>query len=119
MKKILFVIISLFIILPCAGKNIYVKRHASTQHGILHIPSASCVHADYVQDQILINIIRYTGAAQVKVYDNNNVAVKTKMTDLVQSGEVAVDVTDLPHGEYTLEIELDNGTYVGTFEITD
>lgn len=119
MKKILVLIIFLFAMLPIEGKSIHVIRSTSSHKGIAHVPTIVGVEANYEHEIISICISNYAGIYHIYINNDKNFVVKATSVEFAQSGKVNIDVADLPQGEYTLEIVLDNGTYVGTFEITE
>lgn len=119
MKKILIVFILLLAMLPCAGKSINMTRHALSHKGIAHVPTVIGNEASYEDETILVSFSKYVGNFHLYIYNENNTIVKEASKDVTQGCKVTVTIADLPHGVYTLEVALDNGTYVGTFEIAD
>ena len=83
----------------------------------MRMPSATQVAADYEDRVVTVGISRYTGNVQVYVYDANGIVVGYTVSSISGSGTVTLDTSNLPQGDYTLCIILDNATYSGEFFI--
>lgn len=117
MKKIILFLLMLLVISPCQATGINVKREATTSKGSMRMPSATQVAADYEDRVVTVGISRYTGNVQVYVYDANVIVVGYTVSSISGSGTVTLDTSNLPQGDYTLCIILDNATYSGEFLI--
>lgn len=98
---------------PCNATGIDILKETTTHHGGMRMPSVTQVAADYEDGVITVDISRYTGSVQVYVYDTNSIVVGYNVSTISGSGTVTLDTSNLPQGDYTLCIILDNATYSG------
>lgn len=117
MKQIISLLLMLLILSPSQASTINVKRAGTMHQGGARIPSATQVVADYDNGVITVDISRYTGNVQVYVYDADGIVVGYTVSTISGSGTVTLDTSNLPQGDYTLCIILDNDTYSGDLTI--
>ncbi len=82
----------------------------------MRMPFATQVFADYDDGKLAIDLLHYTGKVQVYVYNADGFVVGNTVSVISGSGSVIMDL-DLPEGNYTICIVLDNATYSGDLSI--
>ena len=117
MQKVILFLTMLLVLSPCQANSINVKRNVIAHEGGMRMPSATQVAADYEDRVVTVGISRYTGNVQVYVYDANGIVVGYTVSSISGSGTVTLDTSNLPQGDYTLCIILDNAIYSGEFFI--
>lgn len=75
------------------------------------------VIADQEMDDVTVEVSRYCGTYAINIYNEQGMLVSC--TDGVADGVASsvLDIVELPSGNYTLEIVLDNMVYTGEFYI--
>ena len=64
-----------------------------------------------------MNIQKYSGTVWICIYDVDGNLVSSIADTITKNGFITQNVANLPTGEYTLCIALNNVTYEGTFYI--
>lgn len=117
MKKLLILLLVFVTLIPSCASAIDIRKEGTVHQGGMRTPSLTRVSADYEDRVVTVGISRYTGNVQVYVYDANGIVVGYTISTISGSGTVTLDTSNLPQGNYTLCIILDNATYSGEFFI--
>ena len=103
--KIILVLVFLLSIMPIYSKPISFRMKGAFQRGCPRMPS------------ITVNIQKYSGTVWICIYDVDGNLVSSIADTITKNGFITQNVANLPTGEYTLCIALNNVTYEGTFYI--
>lgn len=112
MKRLLSLLLVLFIMVPCLATQIDVKVEDRIQRGGKRAPSAVQVSAFYENGVVTVDVSRYYGEAQVFVYDSDGVIVGTAEAMVSGTGSVMCTLDTLLEGECTLSIVLGSVEYI-------
>ena len=104
--KIILVLVFLLSIMPIYSKPISFRMKGAFQRGCPRMPSI-----------IAVNIQKYSGTVWICIYDVDGNLVSSIADTITKNGFITQNVANLPTGEYTLCIALNNVTYEGTFYI--
>ena len=115
--KIILVLVFLLSIMPIYSKPISFRMKGAFQRGCPRMPSITNVEADYEGEDIAVNIQKYSGTVWICIYDVDGNLVSSIADTITKNGFITQNVANLPTGEYTLCIALNNVTYEGTFYI--
>lgn len=116
-KTIILILLSVFGMSFAYPRHISFKqREYAFQHRRARVPSMVRVSADYEDGKITLDVTGYTGNVQVYVSDSQGNVVGYTMSTIVNGGAVTLDIGNLKEGYYTLDVVLDNATYVGQFD---
>lgn len=117
MRRQLLILMLLLVtnLAPVSSRPISL-RAKTLQNGSMRMPFATQVFADYDDGKLAIDLLHYTGKVQVYVYNADGFVVGNTVSVISGSGSVIMDL-DLPEGNYTICIVLDNATYSGDLSI--
>lgn len=116
MKKLLILLFLFVTLIPSYTFGIDIRKEATVRHKGIRQPSITRVSADYDDGKLAIDLLHYTGKVQVYVYNADGFVVGNTVSVISGSGSVIMDL-DLPEGNYTICIVLDNTTYSGEFTL--
>ena len=98
------------------SKPINLKAKTIIQHGCSRVPSATKVEADYETGMVNIKTYHCDGIVCVNIYDEAGNIIRTNIFKAKESNNV--DISNLPIGNYILEIVTENQTYTGFFLVS-
>ncbi len=105
-------------ILPVYSRRISFRMKGTFQHGCARMPSITRIGADYENGIVTVNIHEYSGLVWVYIKDIYGNVVNVSEANLVEDGEVEVDMSDFDRGDYAIDIILGNYTYTGEIDLS-
>lgn len=73
--------------------------------------------ADFDSDYIVVRIDKYEGDVCVKIYDEAGNVVLSDILQIDGKSEKTLDLSDYKNGQYFIEVELNDLTYSGIFDL--
>lgn len=102
-------------ILPSMATQVNVRAKATLPRGGARMPSITQVSADYENGFLTVNVQKYSGMVWIYIFDANGNVSEMSVSNINGNGTIKTDASSLPNGEYSIDIVLDNNTYVGNF----
>lgn len=122
MRKNLFYLVAFFAFVTSSAfaRDIHLRKAGTRDQSDRPRSNDPSVMADLTDNDLTIDVNRYAGNATVEITDANGTTWQTDTTYVYGHAQMAMNVSSIACGNYTLTITLANGiTYEGEFEIAD